>query len=1061
MPFVKKTATATRQLLPDTRKIFIGRASELDYFAQHILQPEDPTHNIVSIWGNGGVGKSTLLARFMDEARTPPYEDYCIVALVDERQAAPASIMEAFAGQLRMAGFPLAKFEDELALYKETFWNLQNGREILPAALLRESPETGSMAKRHAPAEQRYRQLLKEAGEDPIGTLTRAFVEELNSLADAQVTLSSDPANDGQTTRQRRIILFFDTFEQLAAEAAPWLLDYFLPADISTNIVLVIAGRDSVERSIPGDPKRWLPYHDSGVIYSINLDSFSEDETRAYLGERGITDPQRVAAIWQLSRGLPLYLSLLTFDPQEQVDPTANVVANFLRWIPEHEYVKRRLALDAALFSRPFNQDDLMAFDYLPESEDERVDLYTWLIRLPFVQGSSHDGRHSYHPLVQQLFSRHLYQRSHKAYYATRRALAEHYLQLLEKSEQEGRELYAGEWFELVRAVVYQLFSLPDQASHVQAIAEVLNAFAHSRRPEQLGEIIETLRELSQEQPAQPVNRGGRQAARQLLRYLEADPETQPQALIDAATYLIEKVNREPAFPPGLLAEAYYNRSHAYEHFQDYRRAIADLDHAIELAPNYTKAYNSRGMSYYALKDYERAIKDFDRVHELEPGTASVYIYRGLAHLELKDYEHAITDFDYALELEPGNAEVYTSRGLAYHELKDYRRAIQDFDQVLELEPGNAQVYAHRGLAHTELGDYQQAIADFDHALELAPQLARVYASRGKVYRLLKDYQHAFADYDHAITLDSRLAPAFIERGLAYEDLKDYRQAIENFDHVLDLQPDHAEAYLERGRSYRRLKDYERAVADYLHARELDADLVWEYELAWTYAERGQVCQEHKDYEGAIQDYSRALELGPQDAWTHLERGLAYLWLKDIERAQADFMRSWELDPTNIRASWLAEWTSMCQVEPRAEFAERLERIAAVEPRSSLAHVCRGVALGLRGNFVQALAELERAISLEAQEWDAYFWKGMVHAALKQDEDAIAAIKKALNLGLPPALLAPLRWLGPARQDFYERAIGLDRNLMIFDPQNRSWRKGSSPDELFRSHGESGTARRL
>jgi hypothetical protein len=31
----------------------------------------------------------------------------------------------------------------------------------------------------------------------------------------------------------------------------------------------------------------------------------------------------------------------------------SGVVANFLRWIPKEEQIKRQLALDAALFSRP------------------------------------------------------------------------------------------------------------------------------------------------------------------------------------------------------------------------------------------------------------------------------------------------------------------------------------------------------------------------------------------------------------------------------------------------------------------------------------------------------------------------------------------------------------------------------------------------------------------------------------------------------------------------------------------------------------------------------------
>src|SRR5205814_8055421 len=101
---------------------------------------------------------------------------------------------------------------------------------------------------------------------------------ELNKLTETYVTFSSS-----QKKKKRRVLLFFDTFEQLAAECVPWLLDYFLETNISSNVVLIIAGRDPLENSVPGDPKRWLPYFDTNTIYTISLDSFIFEETRNYL----------------------------------------------------------------------------------------------------------------------------------------------------------------------------------------------------------------------------------------------------------------------------------------------------------------------------------------------------------------------------------------------------------------------------------------------------------------------------------------------------------------------------------------------------------------------------------------------------------------------------------------------------------------------------------------------------------------------------------------------------------------------------------------------------------
>ncbi len=115
MPFVRKTDSQGSQPPTDGRKLFIGRTGELLFFVQNILKPEEPTHNIISISGQGGVGKSTLLARFIDEAHAADFKDYCLTAIVDERQITPASIMEKFADQLHITG----DFGKALRQYKE------------------------------------------------------------------------------------------------------------------------------------------------------------------------------------------------------------------------------------------------------------------------------------------------------------------------------------------------------------------------------------------------------------------------------------------------------------------------------------------------------------------------------------------------------------------------------------------------------------------------------------------------------------------------------------------------------------------------------------------------------------------------------------------------------------------------------------------------------------------------------------------------------------------------------------------------------------------------------
>jgi Flp pilus assembly protein TadD len=55
-----------------------------------------------------------------------------------------------------------------------------------------------------------------------------------------------------------------------------------------------------------------------------------------------------------------------------------------------------------------------------------------------------------------------------------------------------------------------------------------------------------------------------------------------------------------------------------------------------------------------------------------------------------------------------------------------------------------------------------------------------------------------------------------------------------------------------------------------------------------------------------------------------------------------------------------------------------------------VAHICLGIALLLRRNWREALAELEQALQpTRSEEWKAHFWQGMAYAFLEQDEKAM------------------------------------------------------------------------
>ncbi len=134
-----------------------------------------------------------------------------------------------------------------------------------------------------------------------------------------------------------------------------------------------------------------------------------------------------------------------------------------------------------------------------------------------------------------------------------------------------------------------------------------------------------------------------------------------------------------------ISAEDYYNLGLAYYHQNDYKRAIADYDKAIQLKPDYVEAYYNRGLAY--VGDPGRAIADYDKAIQLRPDYSDAYANRGLAYYNKGDYDRAIADYDEAIQLAPPGrgGVVYYVRGLAYERKGENDKAVADFKKAIEL----------------------------------------------------------------------------------------------------------------------------------------------------------------------------------------------------------------------------------------------------------------------------------------------------------------------------------------------------------------------------------------
>jgi tetratricopeptide (TPR) repeat protein len=156
-------------------------------------------------------------------------------------------------------------------------------------------------------------------------------------------------------------------------------------------------------------------------------------------------------------------------------------------------------------------------------------------------------------------------------------------------------------------------------------------------------------------------------------------------ALVDLDT----AVRLEPSFAAAHLLRADVTRSlmlrHEYSerHAELWEAIRADLTHAIRIDPGDAKAYFERGLATPSGEEGELA--DLDRAIQLAPEVAEYRFGRGRVLRGRDELDRAIADFDEAIRLAPGLAWYHHERAEAFRARGDYGRSEEGLARARDL----------------------------------------------------------------------------------------------------------------------------------------------------------------------------------------------------------------------------------------------------------------------------------------------------------------------------------------------------------------------------------------
>ena len=189
-----------------------------------------------------------------------------------------------------------------------------------------------------------------------------------------------------------------------------------------------------------------------------------------------------------------------------------------------------------------------------------------------------------------------------------------------------------------------------------------------------------------------------------------------------------------------------------YELFR-YDEALASINRALEIAPNWRQARSIRGciLAERGIHQGDReSVKEANKIFaNLVPDSRGIIHYNyGNTLSALARYDEAVVQYRIAIEHAPNDARIWKNLATAYHELGEHEKEMECFDRAIEIDPKQPQALASKGVSMLlDFGKADEAISLMKRSLEFGDDLPvrwpHIWYWLGEACRSLKRYDEA------------------------------------------------------------------------------------------------------------------------------------------------------------------------------------------------------------------------------------------------------------------------------------------------------------------------------
>ena len=289
--------------------------------------------------------------------------------------------------------------------------------------------------------------------------------------------------------------------------------------------------------------------------------------------------------------------------------------------------------------------------------------------------------------------------------------------------------------------VDFQKPALQDVSNAVKAMNTAYDAFfAHIAKPKAnvWYNIVSASSSLAYEDQPIHMNTGNTSTKLAFGGYSE-DKSMEEDAL--AAWRLVPIEGQDNAYAIQLMANGQY--------FGPYRGDGADNAPLLSHAKARSIDYFARAIDYLMVKNPDAALADIDDAISLSPQFMLAYMLRADAHY--MQYRMAQARDAGAASLQ-GDAPDMKSQAMLRQrqDVTTLDLMLDDLDQAIKLSPKNAYAHYNKGNVYMMQGDFTSAISCYTTAIEQQPDLAEAYYNRGLMYLRMGNKTLGVADLSQA-----------------------------------------------------------------------------------------------------------------------------------------------------------------------------------------------------------------------------------------------------------------------------------------------------------------------